>query len=113
MATNYLNIENVPEELESKVQQSLAFKTGSFVWRVKFNTPLKPSTVNSTNMYLTSDGGGLVKTNIRYDIENNMIEVSPLEPFAEGVTYHLNITTNVRSKGGQKLKKPVTVTFTL
>lgn len=113
MATQYLNIEDVPEELHDKVHQSLAFKTGSFIWKVKFNTPLKPSTVNNTNMYLTNEAGALVKTNIRYDIENNLIEVAPLEPFAEGVSYHLNITTKVRSKGGQHLKKPVVITFKL
>ena len=113
MAAQYLDIEDIPESLQKKVHQTLAFKTGNFVWRVRFNIPLNPSTVNAANMFLTNEFGELVKTNIRYDIENNMIEVSPLEPYAEGLFYFLNITTNVRSKGGQKLKEPVKIKFKL
>ncbi|MBO5237150.1 MAG: Ig-like domain-containing protein [Lachnospiraceae bacterium] len=113
MAAQYLDIEDVPESLQKKVHQSLAFKTGSFVWRVKFNTPLNPATVNAANMYLTNEFGEVVKTNIRYDIANNMIEVAPLEPFTEGLFYYLNITTKVRSKGGQRLKEPIKIKFKL
>jgi hypothetical protein len=64
-------------------------------------------------MYLTSEFGKAIKTNIRYDIANNTIEVSPAEPYAEGVAYYLNITTKVQSKGGQNLKKPVKLRFKL
>lgn len=113
MGANYLNIEDVPESLQKKVHQSLAFRTGNFVWRVKFSTPLNPSTVNATNMYLTSEAGELLKTSIRYNVEENMIEVQPLEPYAEGVSYYLTITTKVRSKGGQRLKEPVKIKFNL
>lgn len=113
MATTYLDIEDIPEGLRQKVHQNLAFRTGSFIWKVKFNTPLNPSTVNPTNMYLTSETGEMIKTNIRYDIQENMIEVAPLEPYSEGVSYYLNITTKVRSKGGQKLKEPVRIKFRL
>lgn len=113
MAPQYLNIEDVPETLQNKVHQSLAFRTGSFIWKVQFNIPLNPSTVNATNMYLTSEAGEILKTNIRYDIQNNLIEIAPLEPYAEGQVYYLNITTKVRSKGGQKLKEPVKIKFNL
>lgn len=113
MATNYLKIEEVPEALQKKVHQNLAFRTGNFVWRVKFSTPLNPSTVNATNMYLTSETGELLKTDIRYDAENSMIEVQPLEPYAEGVSYYLTITTKVRSRGGQRLKELVKIKFNL
>ncbi|MBQ8983271.1 MAG: Ig-like domain-containing protein [Lachnospiraceae bacterium] len=113
MAAKYIEIEEVPEDLKRKVHQSLAFKTGNFVWRVKFTTPMNPSTVNSTNMYLTSEFGETIKTNIHYDILNNTVEVSPAEPYAEGVSYFLNITTEVQSKGGQKLKAPIKLRFKL
>lgn len=113
MATQYLDIEDVPEELQKKVHQDLAFKTGSFVWRVRFNTPLNPSTVNATNMYITDQSGILIQSNIRYEASDNTIEVSPRLPFQEGVFYYLNITTNVRSRGGQKLKKPIKLKFKL
>lgn len=113
MAAQYLNIEEVPETLQKKVHQNLAFKTGDFIWRVKFSTPLNPSTVNGTNMYLTSETGDMIRTDIQYDAQNNMIEVAPLEPYTEGVAYYLNITTNVRSRGGQKLKEPIRIKFKL
>lgn len=113
MSAQYLDIEDVPESLQKKVHQSLAFKTGKFVWRIKFNTPMNPSTVNATNMFLTNEFGEVIKTNIRYDIPNNTIEVSPLEPYAEVLFYYLNITTKVQSKGGQKLKEPIKIKFKL
>ena len=111
MGAKYLEIDEVPEDLKRKVHQSLAFRTGNFIWKVKFTAPMNPATVNSTNMYLTSEFGDTLKTNIRYDIPNNTIEVSPAEPYAEGVNYYLNITTNVESKGGQKLKAPIKLRF--
>ncbi len=111
--SKYLDIEEVPETLQKKVHENLAFRTGNFVWRVKFNTPLNPSTVNATNMYLTNEFGNSIKTHIRYDIDHNIIEVTPLEPYAEGIFYYLNITTKVRSKGGQYLKEPVKIKFKL
>ncbi|MBQ8148452.1 MAG: Ig-like domain-containing protein [Lachnospiraceae bacterium] len=113
MAAQYLDIEDVPESLQKKVHQTLAFRTGNFVWRVKFNTPLNPATVNNTTMYVSNEFNELVKSNIRYDIPNNMIEVTPLEPYTEGLFYFLNITTKVRSKGGQRLKEPVKIKFKL
>lgn len=113
MAPQYLNIEEIPEKLQNKVHQNLAFRTGAFIWKIQFNVPLNPSTVNATNMYLTSEDGEMLKTKIRYDIQNNAIEIAPMEPYAEGRFYYLNITTKVRSRGGQKLKEPIKVKFKL
>lgn len=113
MATQFLNIQEVPEDLKRKVHQSLAFRTGNFVWRVKFTAPMNPATVNNTNIFLTDEFGKTLKTNIRYNVQDNNIEVSPGEPYAEGVGYYLNITTNVQSKGGQKLKSPIRIKFNL
>jgi hypothetical protein len=113
MGSQFLQIDEVPDNLKQKVHQSLAFKTGNFVWRVKFSTQMNPSTVNAANMYLTSEFCDTLKTNIHYDIANNTVEVSPAEPYAEGITYYLNITTKVQSKGGQKLKAPVRLKFKL
>ncbi len=113
MGTKYLEIEDVPENLQKKVRQNLAFRTGNFVWRVKFSTPLNPTTVNSSTMYLTSELGETLKTKIRYDVEGSMIEVEPQEPYAAGMYYYLNITTKVESRGGQKLKSPIQIKFKL
>ena len=42
-----------------------------------------------------------------------MIEIEPTQAYAEGVFYYLNISTKVRSRGGQQLKKPIQIKFKL
>ena len=42
MAKNLIDIEDIPPQLANKVKQDLRFKTGNFVWRVRFNIPLDP-----------------------------------------------------------------------
>ena len=51
---NYLEFESMSEGMEDKVKQNLKFKTGNFVWKIKFNVPLDPKTVNNVNLYVTS-----------------------------------------------------------
>ncbi len=109
--SNYLDIESMSDGLENKVRQSLKYKTGKFVWRVKFNTALDARTVNNVNLFVTNMQGTALKTAIRYDGENNLIEIEPLEAYAQHESYILNITTKVKSRGGQKLKAPVRLQF--
>lgn len=111
MSKNFLNIQSTTPNAQGIVKQDLKFKTGDFVWRVKFNIPLDPSTVNSTNMYVANASNIPLKTSIRYDSVNNQIEVEPAEPYSASESYFLNITTNVASRNGQHLKEPVQVQF--
>lgn len=113
MAKNLLDIEDIPPYLSSKVKQDLKFKTGNFVWRVKFNIPLDPKTVNKDTMYVANSSNQKLRTYIRYDIEKEQIEVEPLEPYATNQYYYLIISTNVKSKGGQSLSEPVQIKFKL
>lgn len=113
MTSNYLNIESVTPGDENKVRQTMKFRTGKFVWRVKFNTPLNPKTVNNVNLFVTDSKQQPLSTLIRYNTEDNVIEVEPAEPYAVNESYYLNITTKVQSKGGQRLKKPIQVQFKL
>lgn len=113
MPTNYLNIESITGGVDSKVKQDLKFRTGKFVWRVKFNTALDPQTVNNINLYVTTLGQTPLKTAIRYDTLNNMIEIEPLESYTQNESYVLNITTKVKSKGGKTLKTPIQIQFKL
>lgn len=110
---NYLEIESTSENVASMVKQDLKFKTGKFIWRVKFNTALDPSTVNNVNLYVTTLSQSALKTSITYDSLNNMIEIEPLEPYTQNESYLLNITTKVKSKGGKNLKQPIQVQFKL
>ncbi len=111
MAPNFITIESVVGSVKNRVKQSLKFKTGNFVWRVKFTAPLNPSTVNNRNLYVTSMNLTPLLTNIRYDTVDNCIEVEPLAPYTKNESYLLHITTNVKSKRGQKLPNDITIQF--
>jgi hypothetical protein len=111
MKTNFISIESVTGGVDDVITQDLKFKTGKFVWRVNFTAPLNPATVNSMNLYVTDIAGKPLKTAVRYDAIANQIEVEPLEAYAVDEFYYLNITKNVESVGGQKLKNEIRVQF--
>ncbi len=113
MAKHHIDIEDIPENLSSKVKQNLKFKTGNFIWRIKFNIPLDPKTVNKDTMYVLNSSNQRLRTFIKYDVEKELIEVEPLEPYATNEYYHLVISKSVKSKGGQSLKEPVKIKFKL
>ena len=107
----YLEFESMTEGMETKVRQDLKFKTGNFLWKIKFNVPLDPKTVNSVNLYVTTLNMTPLNTAIRYNSIENEIEIEPKEPYAQNESYILNITTNVKSLNGKPLKEPVQVQF--
>lgn len=111
MESNYIEIESITDGIENRVKQKMKFNTGNFVWRVKFTAPLNPSTVNNMNLYVTTAKKNPLKTKISYDSTNNMIEIEPLEAYSKNESYILNISKNVESKGGQKLKKDIQLKF--
>jgi hypothetical protein len=111
--SNFLNIESVSDGIQDKVKQSLKFRTGNFVWRIKFSAPLNPATVNNRNLYVTSAGQVPLKTYISYDSVNKYIEIEPIEPYMENESYILTITQNVKSQGGKNLNKNVQIQFKL
>ena len=109
--SNFIKIESVKGSNQEKVNQSLKFKTGSFVCRIKFTAPLNPATVNNRNLYVTSLSQVPLQTNIRYDTVDNCIEIEPLSPYEKNESYLLHITTNVKSKLGQSLSDEITIQF--
>jgi hypothetical protein len=111
MASNFITIESVTGGAKNRVKQNLKFKTGSFVWRIKFTAPLNPSTVNNRNLYVTSLSQTPLPTNIRYDTVDNCIEIEPLAPYEKNESYLLHVTTNVKSKKGQSLPNEITIQF--
>ncbi len=113
MGRDFIEIEDIPKGYESRVKQSLRFKTGKFVWRCRFTTALDPTTITSDNLYVESETGYRPSTKFTYNDANMEIELEPLEPYAQDTDYYLHITTQVKSKGGQHLKEPVQVKFRL
>lgn len=110
---NYLDIQSSSGIVENKIKQNLKFKTGKFVWRIKFNIPLNPQSVNNLNLYVTTLNKTPLKTAIRYDTVHNHIEIEPLEPYSQNESYILHVTKNVKSKGGKKLNNEVMIQFKL
>lgn len=108
---NFITIESVIGSVKNKVKQNLKYKTGNFVWRIKFTAPLNPATVNNRNLYVTSVSQIPLKTNIRYDTVDNCIEIEPLAPYEKNESYLLHVTTNVKSKKGQSLPNEITIQF--
>lgn len=113
MARDFIEIQEVSEGFENRVRQNLGFKTGKFVWRCRFTTALDPATVSSNNLWVESEDGSRLATKITYNDATMEIEVEPLEPYAQETDYFLNITTKVKSRGGQNLREPVQIKFRL
>jgi len=111
MASNFIIIESVVGSLKNRVKQNLRFKTGSFVWKIKFTAPLNPSTVNNRNLYVTSINQTPLLTKISYDSVANCIEIEPMAPYTKNESYLLHVTTNVKSKNGQSLPNKITIQF--
>lgn len=108
---NYITIENITGGPRNKVKQDLRFKTGNFVWKIKFSSPLNPSTVNNQTLYVTTLSQAPLKTNIRYDSTSNCIEIEPLEAYTKNESYLLHVTTNVKSARGKALSREITLQF--
>lgn len=111
MSQNYITIESVVGNVEGRIRQSLKFRTGRFVWRIKFTAPLNPATVNNKNLYVTNLNLTPLSTIIRYDSSNKTIEIEPIEAYAKNESYLLHITTRVKSAKGQNLAKEIAVQF--
>lgn len=107
----FLSFESMSDALQSRVKQDLKFRTGNFLWKIKFNIPLDPKTVNNVNLYVTNTELAPLNTAIRYNSLENEIEIEPLEPYAQDESYILNITTNVTSLSGKPLKEPLQLQF--
>ena len=108
---DFINIESTPDAVEGKVKQKLKFKPGKFVWRIKFSAPLDPASVNNNNLNVTDMSGNKLQTSIHYNSDTQEIEIEPLQAYAKDSSYHLNVSKNVRSVGGQTLKSDVSLTF--
>ena len=111
MSAHYIKIEEVTGEAKSKVHQTLKFPTANFVWRIKFNLPLRASTVNNNTCYVTNMDGHPLKTHISYNSTNQYIQIEPLEGYLKGVSYILHITTNVLPVKGKRLQSNVSIQF--
>jgi len=82
-------------------------------WYIRFSAPLDPATVTADNMEVTDTEGYIMRTFIRYDEKKNMIALSPLDSYMEGIYYLLHISRRVKSDRGRPLQKEVHLLFKL
>ncbi len=101
------------KELEDRIKVKMEAGADRIYWHITFNLPLDPASVSENTMYVTDLGGFMLNSHIEYDVETNLIVISPLESYEENFYYILNITTRVMSAKGQNLKKPVIILFKL
>lgn len=82
-------------------------------WTVKFNTQLKPETINSENIKVYKDGDS---NNLAVSVRpgknsDEAIVGSPAGGYVPGRTYYLIISENVQAVSGKTLSKPVKMKF--
>ncbi len=111
--SEYLNIKSATEGYDKLIKQDIKFHTNVFMWKIIFNIPLNPATVNNQNLSVVGPNRKLLNTRITYDADTHAINIEPLETYSPGETYTLLVTRAVESKGGQRLKKEITVEFSV
>lgn len=93
---------------KSKIEQN---KT----WIIKFNSEVKRSSINGSNIYVTSESGQTIPVNIQIAEDNKSVQVSLKDNFKyeQGKSYSLVITEGVQKPSGKALTKPVKMQFTI
>jgi hypothetical protein len=76
-----------------------------------FNLNLDPTTVNATNVTLTSPAGAVAAT-VSFDAPTNRIIVTPAAPLPWATTYTVTVTTGVQAADGTLLLAPIAWSFT-
>lgn len=82
-------------------------------WYIKFNILLDEKTITEKSMYVTDLAGYKMRTFIEYSEEYNVISISPIDTYSQNMYYILHITDKVKSKKGNRLKRPIHIIFKL
>ena len=53
MQSNFIQIEGLTGQTKDKIKQTMKFKTGKFVWKVKFRTHLNSTKVINSQIFVT------------------------------------------------------------
>ncbi len=97
--------------LKNKIQLNLEGNLEVIYWYIKFNIPLDPVTITNKTMGVTDTSGYIMRTDIEYNIDRNLIVVSPLDTYEENRYYLLRISRTVRSAKGQQLRSQINILF--
>ena len=90
--------------------------SASKVWKIKFNSSLRESTVSSQNIYVQDQSGSNFLVKVSLDPSDDTHKTALVEPqsaYKEGTTYTLYILKNVTSQGSHSLKQDIRMDFTI
>ena len=113
MSDGKIRLATTDPRLKDKVSIELSGNVERVYWYIKFNIALDETTVTQRNMSVTDTEGYIMRTNMRYDSDENRIVVSPLESYIEGIYYLLNISKQVKSARGNPMKREIHILFKL
>lgn len=99
--------------LRGKIRVDIKDMSQGVYWYIKFNIPLDPASVSKHTMKVTETNGYILNSIFTYTEVDNMIVISPIDPYLPNEFYILTVTTDVRSAKGNNLKKEIHVLFKL
>ncbi len=108
---DFIKVKASSPELEKKIHIKITDAKEKIYWYIKFNIMLDEESITNENMFVTDREGYILNTEIKYKKRKNLIVISPLDDYAEGVYYILNITKNVRSENLNNLKNDIHILF--
>ena len=103
---------NIPG-LKDKIYTNILDGKDSVYWYIQFNVPLDKNTVSEKTMEITDTSGYIMRTDISYMEDKNIIVISPLDSYEENVYYLLYISKKVKSSSGKKMKNKIHILFKL
>jgi len=108
-----IRIATTDPKLKEKIRTNITGNTESIYWYIRFNIPLDPSTVSHKTMGVTDTGGYIMRTDISYDSDKNLIVISPLDTYEQNRYYLLRVSRKVRPVKGRRLKSQINILFKL
>lgn len=84
--------------------------TPNYSWKIKFNKPIDPNTVNSSKVYIKDEQGN-VYTNINLTVNSDVITLNNTGAFEKNRLYYLYIEQGIKSLDGKNLQQPIKMPF--
>ncbi len=110
---DYIKVVPSDPRLKDKIHVNFDNPEDTLYWYIKFNITLDEKTVTGKTATVTDVNGYILETDISYNENTNLIELSPLEPYEQDEYYILTISKKVHSKSGNGLKKDINILFKL
>ncbi len=108
-----IRINSSKQSLNAKISSHMETGSDLIYWYIKFNIPLMAESVSNKTMRVTDTDGYIMRTDITYNTEKNIIVISPIDTYEQDVFYILTVTKKVSSAKGNKMKSEINILFKL